>query len=42
MTTKKKGVLATSKEWCKHLRFKRPFWKSERQAVKNFINKELQ
>lgn len=34
MSTKKKGVLTTSKVWAKHLRpyWKRMFWKGERKA----------
>ena len=41
MTTKKKGLLTVSGEWRKHLRkFGRiDFWKKERQAVRELINK---
>jgi hypothetical protein len=42
MATKKKGILTSSPEWWKHLRWiKRPFWKGERQAVKEDIKKTL-
>lgn len=35
MATKKKGILTSSPEWWKHLRWvKRRFWKAERQASK--------
>lgn len=42
MATKKKGLLTTSIEYAKHLRKwgKKFFWKSERQAAKELINKE--
>lgn len=43
MSTKKKGVLTTSKEWAAHLRRygKRVFWKRERKAAKHEIKKTL-
>lgn len=38
MATKKKGILTSSPEWWKHLRWiKRPFWKGERQAAKEDV-----
>jgi len=39
MSTKKKGLLFTSKDWMKHLRKlrKRAFWKGNRQATKKVI-----
>jgi hypothetical protein len=41
MSTKKKGMLTTSKEWAKHLRkfWKRKFWKSERRATRDTLQK---
>ena len=41
MSTKKKGLLTTSKEYAKHLRkfWKRKFWKAERRAVKDALQK---
>lgn len=43
MANKRKGQLTTTGEWAKHLRktLKRCFWKSERKAGKNAIEKEL-
>jgi hypothetical protein len=41
MATKKKGLLTVTKEWCVHLRNKRPFWKTERATSKKAITKEL-
>ncbi len=43
MGTNKKGMLTRSGEWAKHLRpfYRRIFWKSERQAEKKLINREL-
>jgi hypothetical protein len=43
MSSKKKGQLAVSKEWAKHLRkfLRRQFWKSERRAGQNVIRKEF-
>lgn len=43
MSTKKKGLLTVSGEWVKHLRkrFKRIFWKAERQVAKKNIKKEI-
>jgi len=38
MATKKKGILTTTPEWWKHLKWmKRTFWKAERKAAKNEI-----
>ncbi|MDD5649215.1 MAG: hypothetical protein PHF86_02175 [Candidatus Nanoarchaeia archaeon] len=39
MTHKQKGLLTVSKEWAVHLRFKRPFWKKERQTSKKLMEK---
>lgn len=43
MANKKKGQLTTTGEWAKHLRkfLKKQFWKGERSAGKNLIEKEL-
>lgn len=43
MSTKKKGQLTTDPEWRKHLRKigKRFFWKGERLAEKEMIDKEI-
>jgi hypothetical protein len=42
MATVKKGILTTSPEWWKHLKWvKRPFWKGERQAAKANIKGRL-
>lgn len=41
MSTKKKGILCSCKEWAKHLRNKKPFWSSHRQATKKHIQKSL-
>ena len=42
MATVKKGILAKSPEWWKHLRWtKRKFWKRERQAGKKEAKKEV-
>jgi len=42
MATKKKGILTSSPEWWKHLKWvKRPFWKGERQAVRRDIKSRL-
>jgi len=42
MSNKRKGILSTDSEWCKHLRKigKRFFWKGERLAEKKLIAKE--
>ena len=42
MSTKKKGMLTTAGEYARHLRKwgKRFFWRGERQAAKELINKE--
>lgn len=42
MTTKKKGLLTVSGEWCKHLRWfgKKQFWNKERRATRELIIKE--
>jgi len=42
MSTKKKGMLTVSMEYARHLRKwgKRFFWKGERQAVRQLIDKE--
>jgi hypothetical protein len=41
MATVKKGILTASPEWWRHLRsMKRSFWKSERQAAREFIRRE--
>jgi hypothetical protein len=43
MATVKKGVLITSGNWWKHLRFtKRTFWKGERQAGKGETKHEME
>lgn len=44
MTTKKKGILLTSREWVKHLRpkFKRIFWSSHRIQEKKLLKKDNQ
>jgi hypothetical protein len=41
VSTKKAGMLTTSKEWAKHLRayWKRKFWKQERKAAKTYTKK---
>lgn len=42
MATVKKGILTSSPEWWKHLRWtKRQFWKGERQAAKRDAIAEL-
>ncbi len=42
MATVKKGQLTRAGEWWKHLRWtKRPFWKGERKAVKQDIERQL-
>lgn len=43
MSYKRKGHITTFKEWCKHLSkdWKRIYWKSERNAGKRLIIKEL-
>lgn len=43
MSHKRKGQLTVTTEWAKHLRkfFKKQFWKSERNAGKKLIHKEL-
>lgn len=41
MATKKKGLLTTSGEWWKHLRWmRRYFWKKERKAAKREMRRE--
>lgn len=42
MSTKKAGMLTTSKEWAKHLRkfWKRRFWKQERRATKDALHRK--
>jgi hypothetical protein len=41
MATVKKGMLTTTGEWWKHLRWtKRVFWKGERQAARQFVRRE--
>jgi hypothetical protein len=41
MATVKKGMLTATGEWWNHLRWnKRVFWKSERQAAKQFVRLE--
>ncbi|GHN02571.1 hypothetical protein WSM22_40600 [Cytophagales bacterium WSM2-2] len=44
MSTKKAGILTTSKEWAKHLRkfVKKQFWKAERFAEKAQIKAEAE
>jgi len=38
MATKKKGILATSGEWWKHLRWtKRDFWKKHRRIERQTV-----
>ena len=41
MATVKKGVLTATGEWWKHLRSKkRVFWKGERRAAKQLVERE--
>jgi hypothetical protein len=41
MANVKKGQLTAPPEWWKHLRWtKRPFWKAERQAGKEEVERE--
>jgi hypothetical protein len=42
MSHKRKGQLAVSGEWARHLRpfLRRAFWKKERQAVKTLVRTE--
>ena len=42
MATKKKGLLTTSKEWCRHFRkgLHRDFWKRERKAARAEIRRK--
>lgn len=44
MSHKRKGQLAVSTEWAKHLRkfWKRKFWKTERKAGQKYISTSLQ
>jgi hypothetical protein len=42
MATIKKGTLAKSKQWWKHMKeYKKVFWHSERQLVKKDIKKRV-
>lgn len=43
MATVKKGILTTSPEWWKHLKWaKKTFWNVEREAAKKMIKKEIE